>query len=83
MTINQHNTRFLSPTDQKCAVSSTYWQFLYYRPPGKFRQTPVHRRGISLKIGNQDIDVCRYTYINITSIIDMDFAVSIGNTKIM
>ena len=30
-------TRFLSPTDQKCADSSTYWQFLYYRPPGKFR----------------------------------------------
>ena len=31
------NTRILSPTDQKCADSSTYWQLLYYRPPGKFR----------------------------------------------
>ena len=31
--------RFLSPTDQKCAESSTYWQFFYYRPPGKFRFT--------------------------------------------
>ena len=29
--------RFLSPTDKKCAVLSTYWQFFYYRPPGKFR----------------------------------------------
>ena len=26
--------RFLSPTDQKCANSSTYWQFFHYRPPG-------------------------------------------------
>ena len=29
---------FLSPTDQKCAESSTFWQFFYYRPPGKLRQ---------------------------------------------
>ena len=28
--------RFLPPTDQKCAESSTYWQFFNYRPPGKF-----------------------------------------------
>ena len=28
--------RFLFPTDQKCTESSTYWQFFYYRPPGKF-----------------------------------------------
>ena len=33
------HTRFLSPTDQKCVESSTYWQFFYYRPPGKFRWT--------------------------------------------
>ena len=26
-------------TDQKCAESSRYWQFFYYRPPGKFRCT--------------------------------------------
>ena len=30
------HTRFLSTTDQKCAESSTYWQFFYYRQPGKF-----------------------------------------------
>ena len=29
--------RLLSPTDQKCVKSSTYWQFFYYRPPGKLR----------------------------------------------
>ena len=33
------NTRFLSPTDQKCADSSTYWQFFHYRPPGELRYT--------------------------------------------
>ena len=26
-------TRFLSPTDQKCAESSVFWQFFYYCPP--------------------------------------------------
>ena len=31
--------RFLSPTLQKCADSSTYWQIFYYRPHGKFRYT--------------------------------------------
>ena len=29
------NTRFLPPTDQKCADCRTYWLF-YYRPPGEF-----------------------------------------------
>ena len=40
MTISQHNSiykRFLSPTYQKCAKSSTFWQFFYHPPPGKFR----------------------------------------------
>ena len=37
--ITVFHTRFLSPTDQKCAESATYWQFFYYRPPGKFRFT--------------------------------------------
>ena len=50
--LNRH-TRFLSPTDLKCAESSTYWQFFYYRPPGKFRWTSVNhfdkQREISLK----------------------------------
>ena len=31
--------RFLSPTDEKCAEWSTYWQFFYYRPPDEFRFT--------------------------------------------
>ena len=26
-------THFLSPTDQKCAESSVFWQFFYYCPP--------------------------------------------------
>ena len=30
---------FLSPTDQKCADSSTHWQFFYYRPSSKFLYT--------------------------------------------
>ena len=33
------NTRFLSSTDQKCADSSTYWQFFHYRSPGVLRYT--------------------------------------------
>ena len=32
------DTCFLFRTDQKCTESSTYWQFFYYRPPGKFRE---------------------------------------------
>ena len=32
-------TYYLSPTDQKCAESSMYWQFFYYHSPGKFRYT--------------------------------------------
>ena len=31
------NTRFLPPTDQKCADCWTYWQF-YYRPPALYRR---------------------------------------------
>ena len=46
------NTRFLSPTDQKCADLSTYWEFLYYRSTSKFRHTHVHRREMSLKLWN-------------------------------
>ena len=38
-TITVFHTHFLSPTDEKCAESSTYWQFFYYRPPDKFRFT--------------------------------------------
>ena len=28
-------TRFLSPTGQKCAESSAFWQFFYYCPPSR------------------------------------------------
>ena len=28
-------TRFLSPTGQKCAKSSAFWQFFYYCPPSR------------------------------------------------
>ena len=60
------------------------FSIFYYRPPGKCGHTPVHRRDMSLKIWNQYLNMCRYTYINITlSIIDMDFAIPIGNSKIM
>ena len=31
-------TRFLSPTDQKCAESSAFWQFFYYCPPSIQRE---------------------------------------------
>ena len=35
--ITEFSMPFLSPTDQKCAESSTYWQFFYYHSPDKFR----------------------------------------------
>ena len=57
------NTRLLSPTE-KHADSSTYWQLLYCHPPGKFRQTPVHRRGVSLKYGTK-ISICVDIHISI------------------
>ena len=33
------NTRLLSLSNEKCAYSSTFWQFFYYRPPSKFWYT--------------------------------------------
>ena len=60
-------TRFLSPTDLKCVESSTYWQFFYYRPPGKFRWTSVNhfdkQREISLKCDAKNIYVSLSLYI--------------------
>ena len=47
--LNRH-TRFLSPTDLECAESSTYWQFFYYRPPGKFRWTSPGEGTHSMKV---------------------------------
>ena len=67
---------FLSPTDQKYANSSTYWQFLYYRPPGKFWSFQQER---SLKC-----DAKNSTYIyDIYHPLDdrFGFSLSIGNTK--
>ena len=53
------HTRFLSPTDQKCAESSMYWQFLYYRPPGKFWYTAEE----IVKMWCQELDTHIYIYI--------------------
>ena len=48
-------------------LSSTYWQFFFYRPPGKFRYTT---REIT-KMWRQELDI--YMYMNTLSMIDMDF----------
>ena len=49
------DTRFLSPTIQKCADLSTYWPLFYYRPPGKFRYTTE----TIAKIRCQEVDIYR------------------------
>ena len=61
--------RFLPPTDQKCAESSTYWQFFYYRPPGKFRFTHL---GEIVKMLCQELNIYIYIYMMLL-IIDMNF----------
>ena len=67
------HTRFLSPTDQKCVESSTYWQFFYYRPPGKFRW--FTHLGEIVKMSHT------HTYIYMTLlIIDIDFLYQIDCT---
>ena len=63
------HTRFLSPTDQKCAESSTYWQFFFYRPPGKFRYTHL---GEIVKMLCEELDIYIYIYMTLL-IIDKDF----------
>ena len=65
--------RFLSPTDQKYAESSTYWQFFYYRPTGKFRE----------RLLKYDAKNWTYIYIYIYHPLDNQygFSLSIGNTK--
>ena len=74
------------PTDQKCADSSTYWQFFNYRPPGRFRYTTVFsgrdRENMMPKTRYIAIYayIYRYIYILIFSIVDL-FSISIGNTK--
>ena len=69
------NTRSLSPTTQKSADSSTYWQFFYYRPPGKFRLR-------SLKISCQEPNIYRYyRYKQFDN--RYGFSISIGNTNVI
>ena len=69
--ITVFHTRFLSPTDQKCAESATYWQSFYYRPPGKFRFTHL---GKIVKMLNCYAKNSTHTHIYIYNmIIDMDF----------
>ena len=52
-------TCFLSPTDQKCAELSTFWQFFYYRPPGKFWYTA----GEIVKMWCQELNTYLYKKI--------------------
>ena len=60
--------RFLSPTDQKYAESSTHWQFLDYRPPVNFDWYTLKCEA------KNSTSIYLYIYIYITlSIIDMDF----------
>ena len=72
--ITVSNTHFLSPTDQKCADSSRYWQFFHYRPPGKLRSNERDRE----KNIMQELDI--YIYRLILLIIDR-FSILIGNTE--
>ena len=65
------HTRSLSGTDQKCAESSTYWQFFYYCPPGKFRFTHL---GEIIKMLWQELD----TYIYIYDALDNRYGFSIS-----
>ena len=50
-------TRFLSPTDRKYAESSTYWQFLDYRPPVNFDRCTY------AKVWCKELDIYIYIYI--------------------
>ena len=73
--------RFPPPTDQKCVESSTYWQFFYYRPPGKFRFTHL---GEIVKMLCQELDIyILYIYIeflayNIYDALDNRYGFSIS-----
>ena len=71
--------RFLSPTNQKCMELSTYWQFFYYRPPGKF-QWFTHL-GKIVKLLNCHTQTHTHTHIYMALLIfDMDFLYQIDCT---
>ena len=59
------HARFLSPTDQKYAESSTYWQFFYYRQPGKFTLGEI-----VVKMFCQEHNIYIYIYITLSIMID-------------
>ena len=61
ISITVFNMHFLSPTDQKCAELSTYWQFFYHRPTGKFR----YAVGEIMKMWCQEFNIYLYLYIYI------------------
>ena len=60
------------PADQKCAGSSMYWQFFYYRLPGKLRNTA----GEIAKMWCQELDIYTYMIYKTPSL-----SISIGNTR--
>ena len=72
------NKRFLSPTDQKCADLSTYWQFLHYRPPGKFWSFQQER---SLKYDGKNSTYIYIIYMYYPLVNRYGYPLSIGNTK--
>ena len=63
---------FLTPADQKCGESSTFWQFCYYRPPGNFLYTA---REIT-KMWCQELDL--YLYIERYDPLDNQYGFSIS-----
>ena len=53
------DTRFLSPTDQNCVDSSTYWQFFFYRPP----EISIHSGKDHKNMMPRTLDIYIYIYI--------------------
>ena len=55
-------TRFLSPTDQKCAESSAFWQFFYYCPPSIQRERSLKCDAKNSTYIYQQISIHIYRY---------------------
>ena len=72
------NTRLLSLSNEKCAYSSTFWQFFYYRPPSKFWYTAGRIAKISDAKKSIYIDIYRYKQFDNR----YGFSISIGNTSV-